>query len=254
MQKMVSFMKMPVRRAPADSGSGDMARAFHGDRCYQQLVLSICSHFPITSFVETGTYLGDTTEYMANTVTLPIYTSEVNERFFQFAVERLKRYGNVKASLASSEQVLRLAIEQNLLGPLPLFYLDAHWYDYWPLPDEIELISSRVPRCVIVIDDFEVPGHPEFEFCEGGGGSSEFSGRTTVDKRICNFELIQDKLGHPEGYQLIYPRYAREEAFSIPDGGKLIGYVALFKNLGPEFVSWTKQPFIGSHFSAVHLG
>ena len=250
-QKAASFMKRSAKTGPSDSGG--VTRAFHGDRCYQQLVRSICSHFPITSFVETGTYLGDTTEYMANTITLPIYTSEVNEKFFQFAAERLKRYENVRASLASSEQVVRQAIEQNLLGPMPFFYLDAHWYDYWPLLDEIELIASRVPRCIVVIDDFQVPGRPEFEFCEGGGGSAEFSGRTTMDQRVCNIDLIQDKLGPPARYQLLYPHYPREEAFGMPGDGKLIGYVALFKNIEPMFKSLTEQRFIHSHFTSVHL-
>lgn len=252
MQKVTSFMKKPVSAAPPSPG--DMTRAFHGDRCYQQLVLSICAHFPVTSFVETGTYLGDTTEYMANRIAPPIFTSEVNERFYQFAAERLKRYGNVRASLASSEQMVRGAIEQNLLGPLPFFYLDAHWYDYWPLLDEIELIASRVPRCIVVIDDFEVPGCSEYAFCEGGGGSPEFSGRTTVDKRVCSIDLIQDKLGPPVRYQLLYPRYSREEAFGKSDDGTLIGYVALFKNLGSEFKSLTEQPFIHRHFTRAQLG
>lgn len=232
---------------------GDTNRAFHGDRCYQQLVLSICSQWPISSFVETGTYVGDTTEYMARTFSFPIYSCEVKDAYFHSSSKRLKGFSHVKMIHASSEQALRQIIDQNLVGPLPLFYLDAHWYDYWPLVDEIGLIVSRVPRCVVVIDDFQVPGSSDFTFCEGGGGSPEFSGRATVDKRICNLELIRGKLCQPAEYRLLHPRYSRQEAFGVSSSENLIGYVVLFRNLVPELPALTKQQFINDHFECVNL-
>ena len=250
-QKVASFLKMSKALAPRVSG--DMMRAFHGDRCYQKLVLSICSQLPISSFVETGTHFGNTTEYMANAITLPIFTCEVKESYFHSSAERLKQYKNVKVFQASSEQVISQAIDQKLLGPLPFFYLDAHWYDYWPLLDEIEVITSRVPRCIVIIDDFQVPGCPEYVFCEGGGGSAEFSGRTTVDNRICNFDLIQAKLNYPAKYEVLYPRYSREEAFGPSDSGTLIGYVAMFKNLELECKPLMDQRFIKDHFANIVL-
>jgi hypothetical protein len=250
-EKIASFLKMSEKGAPPVSG--DMKRAFHGDRCYQKLILSICSQLPISSFVETGTHFGDTTEYMANAIAVPIVTCELKESYFHSSAERLKQYKNVKVIQASSEQVIRQAIDQNLLGPLPFFYLDAHWYDYWPLLDELEVITSRVSRCIVVIDDFQVPGCPEYVFCEGGGGSAEFSGRTTVDNRTCNLDLIQDKLNYPAKYELLYPRYSREEAFGPSDSETLIGYVAMFKNLELECKSLMQQQFIKDHFTNISI-
>jgi hypothetical protein len=48
-----------------------------------------------------------------------------------------------------------------------LFYLDAHWYDYWPLNDEmmeIAKIASVRNNCIIIIDDFKVPGRADVPF------------------------------------------------------------------------------------------
>ena len=40
-----------------------------------------------------------------------------------------------------------------------LYFLDAHWQDYWPLLDEIAAI--RPGTGVIVLHDIQVPNHPE---------------------------------------------------------------------------------------------
>ncbi len=60
---------------------------------------------------------------------------------------------------------------------LPLFYLDAHWYNYWPLLNEINAISEHFKdNCIIIIDDFLVPGRPEltFDTYKGTPNSLEF--------------------------------------------------------------------------------
>ena len=43
-----------------------------------------------------------------------------------------------------------------------LFYLDAHWNDYWPLKDELKLIKKyNLSDSKIIIHDFYVPGFTE---------------------------------------------------------------------------------------------
>ena len=59
------------------------------------------------------------------------------------------------AKLVSSE---KLRADQN-----PFIYLDAHWDDYWPLRDELEVIL-KLDKAVVVVDDFQVPGRPEWGF------------------------------------------------------------------------------------------
>jgi hypothetical protein len=51
-----------------------------------------------------------------------------------------------------------------------LFYLDAHWYEYWPLLDEIKIISkSHKDQCILVVDDCQVPGRSDIDYDEYKG-------------------------------------------------------------------------------------
>lgn len=248
-RKWATWLKMPEPSTPSRATAPN--RAFHGDRMYQELVTSICASLSVSSFVETGTYLGDTTEFMARAVTFPIYTCEVKEEFFQSSAKRLQPYAHVSALRESSDTFIKRVIGQETVGALPLFFLDAHWYDYWPLVDEIQLITSKISRCVIVIDDFQVPGRRDYSFCAGGGGSPEFSGRTTTDERICNFDLIQPALSRPSDYQLLYPSYQYSQAFGNAPAEALVGYVVVFKNLEAEFKRVTESRLIQDNFNIV---
>lgn len=76
-------------------------------------------------------------------------------------------------------------MENNVVGKLPLLFLDAHLYDYWPLEDEIHVMSFSCPNAIVIIDDFEVLGRLEFGYSIGGGGSKQFSGKAVSDQRVC---------------------------------------------------------------------
>jgi predicted O-methyltransferase YrrM len=253
LKRKLSTLARPLT-LPKEADQEPPRNAFHGDKLYQQLVLTIITHFHASSFVETGTYLGETSEFVARTaLPLPILTCEVRESFFRSAAKRLRKYPHVEVVEQSSVEFIWNAIEKKLLGPMPLFYLDAHWYDYWPLLDEVETITSHLSRCVMIIDDFQVPGREEFIYCVGGGGSPEFSGRTTVDDRICNFDLIRKSLGDLDEYSLLYPNYGPHDAFQDPGEQALIGYVAIFKNLLTEFESLGNLKDIKEKFKVVHV-
>ena len=47
-----------------------------------------------------------------------------------------------------------------------MFFLDARWYEYMPLADELAVIGEHCQNAVIVIDDFFVPWEPGFRFDE----------------------------------------------------------------------------------------
>ena len=59
-----------------------------------------------------------------------------------------------------------------LSGLTVFFYLDAHWNDDLPLADEIDIIFSRCPWAVVMIDDFEVPSDPGYQFDDYGPGKA----------------------------------------------------------------------------------
>lgn len=150
----------------------------------------------------------------------------------------------------SSEKFLLEICSKQFLGDLPLFYLDAHWYDYWPLPDKIRIITAKLENAIIIIDDFEVPDRPDFKFCRGGGGSPKFSGRTTVDERACNLSLIQPNLETSKDYKFLSPSYGVNDSHTT----SLIGYISIFQNLDKSFKNFKKERFVRRFFREYLLG
>ena len=86
----------------------------------------IITFFKITSFIETGTFLGATSSNMAKIYPdLPIFTCEINKIHYQIAKEELKQYKNVQILKNSSEVFLAKILKETNLFKLPLIFLDA---------------------------------------------------------------------------------------------------------------------------------
>jgi hypothetical protein len=120
----------------------DQGGAFGFDIHYALEIDYLVSKYECDAIIETGTNLGDTTEYLAKQYpNLKIITCEVNKEYYSLAKQRLSKYDNVECLLQSSEVVVGNA--QNKFS-MPLYYLDAHWEEYWPLKDEINSILKGV--------------------------------------------------------------------------------------------------------------
>jgi predicted O-methyltransferase YrrM len=136
--------------------------------------------YQIETAVETGTFRGGTT--VAFSLLFDnVHTIEIVESTYQSAKAALGPYPNVTCHLGSSEKVLR-DILPSIEGQRTLFYLDAHWESYWPLLAEIEEISkTHKDNCIIVIDDFKVPGRKDIHY--DAYGTNE-----------CSYEYVQSQL------------------------------------------------------------
>ena len=201
----------------------------HGDTIHLNLLRKIVKNYKITSIVETGTFLGYTTELFAKEFPyVQIYTVEINQFFYEKAQKNLKKYQNVHIFKGTSPEFLESLLKKDVLGNRPFFYLDAHWLDDWPLEKELQIISKKIPSVVISIDDFKVEG----------------DGRFIYDKyksKECSLDLINPNLSK-NNYNLLFPNYGREKIFK----GKiltpnLIGYVIIFQNMQKEFDSLKKS-------------
>lgn len=107
--------------------------------------------------IETGCFLGDTTEYLARRYSdLPILTCDIIESHTQFTRQRLAQLTNLTILTGDSATLL-----PEMVGRYerPLVYLDAHWNEQWPLRAEL----ASIDRGVVCIDDFFI-GHPRFAF------------------------------------------------------------------------------------------
>ncbi|HKQ72132.1 MAG TPA: hypothetical protein VJ810_00285 [Blastocatellia bacterium] len=149
------------------------ALAFNGQKRRQTIFADLLSALDARLIVETGTYTGITTGYMASTSGLPVISSEVNPRFYQVARLRLKDFSGVRIENVDSRQLLRKLAADRVNTETPtFFYLDAHWYGDFPLREEIELIAENWPEFMILIDDFRVTGDDGYGFDDYGGGES----------------------------------------------------------------------------------
>ena len=147
---------------------------FNGQTARQALFVEIIANIRPHSIVETGTFLGMTTELMCQTG-LPVFTIESNPRNYGFARARLWRRRNIQLFQGDSRAGLRRLFD----GPLHalsartvFFYLDAHWNDDLPLAEEIDIVFSRCPTAIVMIDDFEVPSDPGYGFDDYGPGKA----------------------------------------------------------------------------------
>ena len=222
--------------------------AFHGDAIYRRLVLDLLEAFPFTSFVETGTSRGYSTELVAMShPKLPVFTAEVLEETYYTAKFALGNYPNITQLLGSSDEVVAKLIAEGKTGALPLFYLDAHWEAYWPLLAEMRHIAGARLRTCMVIDDFEVPGQPQFEYdsyppADGSPGGN------------CNLDYIRPALDDVNLYHAAFPRYTRADAFrpgSKPDRDRLRGHIVLFQNMAEEYEAFLRRPLAQQHYFGV---
>jgi hypothetical protein len=198
---------------------------FHANKILQRTVNTLITQAGVTSFVETGTYLAYTTAYVAiQHPTLPIFTCEIDDQCHATSCIALKSFSNVRLSKESSEKFIDRLVMEKVLGDMPMFFLDAHWNDYWPLLDEVVNIA-KLPKFIILVDDFMVPGQSHFATSAGGGGTPGVN-RTTIDMRPCDMTLIGSSL--PQGCEVAYPTYSKE---AIREAWHVVGYVLIMKGV-----------------------
>lgn len=141
---------------------------------------SLAKDFGIEVAVETGTWKGYTTRFFSKCFK-EVHTAEISEENFQIAKANLSDCSNVHCHLGSSEKVLH-DILPSLKGKKVVFYLDAHWNEYWPLLSELEEIAkTHKDECILVIDDFKVPKRRDISYDKYG-------------RHKCSYEYIQEKL------------------------------------------------------------
>ena len=89
-----------------------------------ELIFQLRSAFSIDSFIETGTYRGDTAFWAAGQFA-HVVTLEGSEKVFAYASARLKDLPNVRVLHANSSEALPKIIP--MLPKPAIFWLDAHW-------------------------------------------------------------------------------------------------------------------------------
>lgn len=116
-------------------------------------ILRLKNKYNCTTFIETGTWIGLNAD-IASKHFNNVISFEVNDSFYQQALQNNVNNKNVKLIFGNSGEILKdyIDCEKNII-----FFLDAHWGEYWPLLDELETIANLKLKPVILIHDFYVP-------------------------------------------------------------------------------------------------
>lgn len=138
------------------------------------LILTLTQSAPRTMFVETGTYEGVTTRFMAEKFA-QVKTIEVAELYFNRAQKSLSRFPNVEQFLGDSADVLKTLVP-TLTEPA-VFWLDGHFSGGetgqgrrdTPLIEELVAIYNAPVKHHVLIDDIRLcgtGGYPRREFLQ----------------------------------------------------------------------------------------
>jgi predicted O-methyltransferase YrrM len=136
---------------------------FNGQKNRVRVFDAIDREVPFENYVETGTFLGMTTDFLARRArkhAAQVYSCEINPRLFAIAGHTVGDLENVHLYQGNSVAFLR-SLSSRLSQAKNFVYLDAHWYDYLPLRDELATVREW-QNTVVMIDDFKVPSDDRF--------------------------------------------------------------------------------------------
>jgi len=160
--------------AEIDLGDSELQQSWGGPFNGQQkrcvLFLDLIERVDPQVIIETGTYRGTTTKYMAEHFQCAIFTCEIVPRYFFQSKMTLAGYSQVSVVEADSRRFLGDLLNQKFEGTPLFFYLDAHWQEDLPLREELEIILRHRQPSIIMVDDFRVPFDEGYKFDDYGPG------------------------------------------------------------------------------------
>ena len=200
---------------------------FHGD----QYLLNLVNFLFLESknYVETGTRRGDTLKYVADGYKhLNLFSCEPNIEHFSIAKRKLEKYKKCKIYNETSQSFIpKILSQENLNENLTFYFLDAHGIGYeWPLRFEVEQITKRLDKAIILIDDFKVPNNPKF-------GYDVYNGQE------CRMSFIKDDLNSKRNYTYIYPKYK----IKTSNHDRFRGYIVILMGIDVDEMNIPKSIF-----------
>lgn len=176
-----------------------MIKGAFEDKYLKLELQNLIEKFNIDTIVETGTYKGWSTNILAQT-NKKVITIEINEESYKKAKEFNSKHSNIDFYLGSSQKVIEEVIPNGISHVL--FFLDAHWGEFWPLLDELEMIHRKnLISPIIIIHDFFVPDEK---------GKAKF-GYDKYKNTILNYEYVKSQIDKIYGKEK-YIHYCLQES------------------------------------------
>ncbi|MGB1288531.1 MAG: hypothetical protein ACPG7F_18495 [Aggregatilineales bacterium] len=187
---------------------------FHGDLYLNRYIASVMPY--AKAFIETGTNVGTTLAFVARTYPqIPRYSCEPDENAFQKAQNTLSDHAAENTfmyNMKSPEFLYQVFKDHSHLSQSNNFYwLDAHSYGFqWPLKDELLYLTAELESGMIMVDDCEVSGQPQFIYAD-------------YDGQVCNYDYIVNALSPGKTYTIIQPAYTEHTSEHHP----LVGHIGI---------------------------
>lgn len=163
----------------------------------------------LTAVVETGIDWGGSTRYFAQMVPCVVGIDNDPKRIAAFTAEmREDGLSGITLLEQNSPDGLREVVNRGTVdASKTLFFLDAHWFAYWPLRDEIDAIPRG--QGVLVMHDARVPGVPTLGVDSYGGYELSYAyvqDRLTAWSPTHTVEYNDDTAeGSRRGVMVVYP-------------------------------------------------
>lgn len=158
---------------------------FHGDQYLLKVVSVLLGDS--SRFIETGTNVASTTNYVARTYAKPCFGCEPAQAIYETALQYTKAFPFVSIfNETSKEFMARLQKDHaDLFNHRTVFWLDAHSGGFeWTLPQEIAFFTKHFKSGYILIDDFMVPNNKKFVFGRYKKGKNGICGFGAIHKYI----------------------------------------------------------------------
>jgi len=171
--------------------------AFEGDTYLQKAFIKIVSTFKPNLIIETGTHLGNTTQFLVK-FKIPVMAIEKNEEFLTITTNAVKKCEYFDIFLGDSPTVLENNLD-GLKNKKILAFLDAHWGGGMILQRELEFMAKLSIKPYLVIHDFHNPYHPEYGYDTHDNISYTFKNYEKYFKNIYGNNVIYRYNNKAEG-------------------------------------------------------
>jgi hypothetical protein len=115
-------------------------------------ILAYSKEYLSSVFVETGTFFGDTTDFLKDHF-LQLYTIELQEDLFKKARQRFAGIDKIKVLQGDSSVVLKDIVDE--ISGNTLFWLDGHYSSSFFVGDEFIATAKGIKECPI-IEELEI--------------------------------------------------------------------------------------------------
>lgn len=145
-----------------------VVRPMNGQRNRLRTSVLLSELFKPDYAIESGSYLGTTTQYLSVLALRKTYSIEINKDFSTVAKSRLRDdITRDRVQIIDGNSAIQLPIILKGIDPMTssvLAYLDAHWLEHIPLFEEIQSLLDWGGEFIAIIDDFYIPGDLGYGF------------------------------------------------------------------------------------------